>query len=103
MQILIDFYWLIDEELVFLNWYTFFVQTKCWLIAPKKYKHHYSLSGIVPRKFSTSLTNLFGPAKSIVFANGSASIVSDGTLARAPVWMGLKRGLPIYFLKPLFI
>ncbi len=28
------------------------------------------------------------------------NIGSDGTLARAPVWMGLKRGPPIYFLGP---
>ncbi len=31
------------------------------------------------------------------------NIGSDGTLARAPLWMGLKRGHPIYFLGPLFI
>jgi len=28
------------------------------------------------------------------------NIGSDGTLARAPVWMGFERGPPIYFLDP---
>ncbi len=28
------------------------------------------------------------------------NIGSDGTLARAPLWMGLKKGPPIYFLGP---
>jgi len=47
--------------------------------------------------------SLFGGRLLQIDLQGRINIGSDRTLARAPVWMGLERGPPIYFLGPLFI